>query len=235
MSGSPCPEIRMRQVVDLMNMTEISNPLRLTKSGPVMTQTRYFEQDMRNKCTTIGQALPGIEVAIIASETGEICGIDQPGEICCRGFNTMKGYYKMPEHTAQCIDANGWLHSGDIGHMDANGYYYITDASRISSSAAARTSRPKEVEDFIGHMEGVQESSLSACPARSTESNRRPSSSASPAPTSRTDVEDFCRNKIAWFKVPKYIHFMDSYPQTASGKIQKYKLRELAAELWPDA
>ena len=236
MSGSPCPEIRMRQVVDLMNATEISIPYGLTESGPVMTQTRYFEKDMRNKCKTIGQALPGIEVAIIDSETGEICGIDQPGEICCRGFNTMKGYYKMPEQTAQCIDANGWLHSGDIGHMDANGYYYITGRIKDIVIRGGENISPKEVEDFIGHMEGVQDIQLVGVPSKKYGEQpaafiiRKPGSDIT-----ETDVEDFCRNKIAWFKVPKYIHFMDSYPQTASGKIQKYKLRELAAELWPDA
>jgi fatty-acyl-CoA synthase len=236
MSGSPCPEIRMRQVFDLMHMTEVSIPYGLTEAGPVITQTRYFEKDMRNKCKTIGQALPGIEVAIIDPETGEICGIDQPGEICCRGYNTMQGYYKMPEQTAACIDARGWLHSGDIGHMDANGYFYITGRLKDLIIRGGENISPKEVEDFIGHLAGVQDIQLVGVPSKKYGEQpaafivRKPGSDLAAG-----DVEDFCRNKIAWFKIPKYVHFVDGYPQTASGKIQKYKLRELAAQLWPDA
>ena len=236
MSGSPCPEKRMKQVFDLMNMTEVSIPYGLTEGGPVMTQTRYFEKDMRNKCKTIGQALPGIEVAIIDPETGGICSIDQPGEICCRGYNTMKGYYKMPEQTAACIDARGWLHSGDIGQMDANGYFYITGRLKDLIIRGGENISPKEVEDFIGHLEGVQDIQLVGVPSKKYGEQpaafivRKPGADLTAA-----DVEDFCRNKIAWFKIPKYVHFVDGYPQTASGKIQKYKLRELAAQLWPDA
>ena len=118
MSGSTCPIKRMRQCVEFLNMREITNPYGLTESGPVMTQTRYFETSLERKCNSIGQSLPGIEVAILNPETGELCEINEPGEICCRGFNTMKGYYKMPQQTAQVIDADGWLHSGDIGLMD---------------------------------------------------------------------------------------------------------------------
>ena len=236
MSGSPCPEIRMRQVVDLMNATEISIPYGLTESGPVMTQTRYFEKDMRNKCKTIGQALPGIEVAIIDPESGEICEIGKPGEICCRGFNTMKGYYKMSGQTAACIDAKGWLHSGDIGHMDAEGYYFITGRLKDLIIRGGENISPKEVEDFIGHMEGVQDVQLIGVPSKKYGEQpgafiiRKPG-----AEIREEDVTDYCRNKIAWFKIPKYVRFVDAYPQTASGKIQKYLLREEAARLWPDA
>ncbi len=236
MSGSPCPEVRMKQVVARMNMTEVSIPYGLTEAGPVMTQTRYFESDLRRKCTTIGQALPGIEVAIIDPESGEICEIGKPGEICCRGFNTMKGYYKMPEQTAACIDARGWLHSGDIGHMDANGYFYITGRLKDLIIRGGENISPKEVEDFIGHMEGVQDVQLIGVPSKKYGEQpgafiiRKPG-----AEIREEDVTDYCRNKIAWFKIPKYVRFVDAYPQTASGKIQKYLLREEAARLWPDA
>jgi fatty-acyl-CoA synthase len=236
MSGSPCPEKRMKQVFDQMNMREVSIPYGLTEAGPVMTQTRYFETDMRRKCTTIGQALPGIEVAIINPETDEICAVDQEGEICCRGFNTMQGYYKMPEQTAACIDSRGWLHSGDIGRMDAEGYFYITGRLKDLIIRGGENISPKEVEDFIGHLEGVQDIQLVALPSKKYGEQpaafiiRKPG-----AALTETDVQDFCRNRIAWFKIPKYIHFVDAFPQTASGKIQKYKLRELATQLWPDA
>ena len=236
MSGTTCPEVRMRQVVDRMNMTEVSIPYGLTEAGPVMTQTRYFEEDLIRKCTTIGQAQPGIEVAIIDPETGDIAPIGQPGEICCRGFNTMKGYYKMPELTAECIDKNGWLHSGDIGHMDAEGYYYITGRLKDVIIRGGENISPKEVENFIGHMDAVQDVQVVGVPSKRY--GEQPAAFIIPKPGAdlvETDIDDFCRNKIAWFKIPKYIHFVDSYPQTASGKIKKYLLREEAARLWPDA
>jgi len=236
MSGSPCPEVRMKQVVARMNMTEVSIPYGLTEAGPVMTQTRYFESDLRRKCTTIGQALPGIEVAIIDPESGEICEIGKPGEICCRGFNTMKGYYKMSGQTAACIDAKGWLHSGDIGHMDAEGYYFITGRLKDLIIRGGENISPKEVEDFIGHMEGVQDVQVVGVP--SGKYGEQPGAFIIRAPGSEIreeDVTDYCRNKIAWYKIPKYVRFVDAYPQTASGKIQKYLLREEAARLWPDA
>ena len=165
MSGSACPVHRMQQAQDKMFMKEITNPYGLTESGPVMTMTRYFEPSIERKCQTIGQALPGVEVAIIDPDTGNIAPIGTDGEICCRGYGNMKGYYNMPEQTAKCIDPNGWLHSGDIGRMDKDGYFYITGrrtsprrrwrtssapcpASRTSRSSAARrrstaSSRPR--------------------------------------------------------------------------------------------
>ncbi len=236
MSGSPCPVKRMQQCIDLMFMKEVSIPYGLTESGPVMTQTRYFETSIERKCTTIGQALPGIEVAIIDPETGDLAPVGSPGEICCRGYNTMKGYYNMPEETARCIDKDGWLHSGDIGHMDAEGYFFITGRLKDLIIRGGENISPKEVEDFLGHMEGVKDVQVVGAPSKKY--GEQPAAfviRSTGSAITETDVQDYCRNKIAWFKIPKYVHFLDAYPQTASGKIQKYKLRELASRLWPDA
>ena len=236
MSGSTCPIKRMRQCVEFLNMREITNPYGLTESGPVMTQTRYFETSLERKCNSIGQALPGIEVAILNPETGELCEINEPGEICCRGFNTMKGYYKMPQQTAQVIDADGWLHSGDIGLMDGEGYYYITGRLKDMIIRGGENISPKEVEDFIGQMPCVQDVQIVGVPSKKY--GEQIGAFVIPMPGAEIaegDVEDFCRNKISWFKIPKFVHFVKEFPMTASQKIQKYKLRELAAELWPDA
>ena len=236
MSGSACPVHRMQQVVDRMFMKEVCNPYGLTESGPVMTMTRSFEPSLERKCQTIGQALPGIEVAIIDPESGEIAPLDTDGEICCRGFNNMKGYYKMPEQTEKCIDKNGWLHSGDIGRMDKDGYYYITGRLKDLIIRGGENISPKEVEDFLGTMPGVKDVAVVGCPSKKY--GEQPAAFIIPADGAdlhENDVEDFCRNKISWFKIPKYVHFMDIFPMTASQKIQKYKLRELAHELWPDA
>ena len=226
----------MEQTVERMYMKEITNPYGLTESGPVMTMTRYFEPDLRRKCETIGQALPGVEVAIIDPETQELCPIGVDGEICCRGFNTMKGYYKMPEQTAKCIDERGWLHSGDIGHMDADGYFYITSRLKDLIIRGGENISPREVEDFLTRLPGVQDVQVVGVPSKKY--GEQPGAFIIRSPGSElteADVAAYCKDQISWFKIPKYVHFMDEFPMTASQKIQKYKLRELAHELWPDA
>ena len=236
MSGSTCPIRRMQQCIDEMNMAEVTNPYGLTESGPVMTMTRFFEKSIERKCTTIGQALPGIEVAIIEPETGRLCDVGEEGEICCRGYNTMKGYYNMPEQTAKCIDANGWLHSGDIGKMDADGYYYITSRLKDLIIRGGENISPREIEDFLTGLEGVQDVQVVGVPSKKYGEQvgafiiRMPG-----AQLTEADVAAYCKDRISWFKIPKYVHFMDEFPMTASQKIQKFKLRELAAQLWPDA
>ena len=236
MSGSACPTHRMQQANDRMYMTEITNPYGLTESGPVMTMTRYFEKSLERKCATIGQALPGVEVAIINPETGTIAPIGQDGEICCRGYGNMVGYYKMPEQTAKCIDANGGLHSGDIGHMDADGYYDITGRLRDLIIRGGENISPKEVEDFLGTMPGIRDVAVVGCPSKKY--GEQPVAfiiRSEGSDISEHDVSAFCKDKIAWFKIPKYVRFVDTFPMTASQKIQKYKLRDMARELWPEA
>ena len=236
MSGSACPTHRMHQAQTKMYMREITNPYGLTESGPVMTMTRYFEKSIERKCATIGQALPGVEVAIINPETGELAEVGTDGEICCRGYGNMKGYYKMPEQTERCIDKNGWLHSGDIGHMDAEGYYYITGRLKDIIIRGGENISPKEVEDFLGTMPGVKDVAVVGCPSKKY--GEQPAAFIIPADgvtLNDEDVAAYCKDRISWFKIPKYVKFVPSFPLTASQKIQKYKLRELAHELWPNA
>ena len=236
MSGSACPVHRMQQAQTKMFMREICNPYGLTEAGPVMTMTRYFEESVERKCQTIGQALPGIEVAIIDPETGELAPLGKDGEICCRGFNTMKGYYKMPEQTAKCIDKNGWLHSGDIGKMDEEGYYYITGRLKDLIIRGGENISPKEVEDFLGTMPGVKDVAVVGCPSKKY--GEQPVAFIIPSDgetITKEQVDEFCKDRISWFKIPKYVHSLNEFPMTASQKIQKYKLRELAATLWPEA
>ena len=236
MSGSACPVHRMQQAQTKMFMREITNPYGLTEAGPVMTMTRYFEPSIERKCQTIGQALPGIEVAIIDPETGDLAPLGTDGEICCRGYNNMVGYYNMPEQTAACIDKNGWLHSGDIGRMDEHGYYYITGRLKDLIIRGGENISPKEVEDFLGTMPGIKDVAVVGCPSKKY--GEQPAAfiiRSDGAQISEHDVQIFCKDRISWFKIPKYVHFCDTFPMTASQKIQKYKLREKAHELWPEA
>lgn len=236
MSGATCPILRMQQCVERMNMSEITIPYGLTESGPVMTQTRYFEQSIEKKCFSIGQALPGVEVAIINPETGEFCNIDEDGEICCRGFNVMNGYYKEPIATYKFIDQFGWLHSGDIGRMDSDGYYYITGRMKDLIIRGGENISPKEVEDFLSHVDGIRDVQVVAVPSKKY--GEQPCAfiiRKDGATLTEEEVLAACKDKIAWYKTPKFIAFVDEYPLTASGKIQKFKLREMASKLWPDA
>ncbi len=235
MSGAVCPVHRMEQAHSKMFMREITIPYGLTEGGPVMTMTRYFEPSIHRKCETVGQALPGMEVAVIDPDTKELAPIGQEGELCCRGLY-MKRYYNMPEETAECIDENGWLHSGDLGRMDEDGYFYITGRLKDMIIRGGENISPKEVEQYIGAMEQVKDVAVVGCP--SSKYGEQPVAFIQlqeGASLSAADIEAYLKPLISWFKIPKYCEFVDDYPKTASGKIQKFKLREMAAKLWPDA
>ncbi len=236
MAGSPCPVKSMHEVVDRMNMREITIVFGLTESSPGMTQTRFDEPSIEKKCSTVGRALPGVEVKLFNPDTGLECGVEEHGEVCCRGYNVMKGYYNMPEETAKAIDKDGWLHSGDIGKMDAEGYLSITGRLKDMIIRGGENVYPKEVEDFVHHMEGVQDVQVVGVPSKKYgEQVGAYIILKKGVQMTPEDVQDFCRGKIAWYKTPKYVAFVDEYPLTASGKIMKYKLREDAAKRWPDA
>ncbi|MDI3482477.1 MAG: fatty-acyl-CoA synthase [Candidatus Methanomethylophilaceae archaeon] len=236
MAGSPCPIKTMEDAIKKMNMNEVTIVYGLTESSPAMTQTRYDEPSLERKCITVGKAMPGIEVTIIDPDTGEHLGPGHPGEICCRGYNVMKGYYKMPEATAKAIDANGWLHSGDIGIVDEEGYFSVTGRLKDMIIRGGENIYPKEIEDFLYRMDGVQDVQVVGVPSKKY--GEQPAAfiiRKKGSDIREEDVKDFCRGKIAHYKIPKYVTFVDEFPLTASGKIQKYILREMAAKMWPDA
>ncbi|MFO7534606.1 MAG: AMP-binding protein [Kiritimatiellia bacterium] len=236
MAGSPCPVKSMRQCVDILHMNEVTICYGLTENSPVMTQTRYDEPSLEKKCSTVGRAMPGIEVAVFDPDTGQRCKAGEPGEVRCRGYSVMKGYYKMPEETALAIDAEGWLRSGDVGFEDADGYFAITGRIKDMIIRGGENIYPKEIEDFIHHIPGVRDVQVVGVPSKKY--GEQPGAFVilkEGVSMTETDVQDFCRNRISWHKIPKYVAFTAAYPQTASGKIQKYKLREEAARLWPEA
>ncbi|MDR1374856.1 MAG: AMP-binding protein [Treponema sp.] len=230
MAGSPCPIETMRQVIDLMHMKEVTICYGLTESSPVMTQTRY-DDTLEVKVETVGRALPGVEVTIRNPETAEECPGGVHGEFCCRGYNSMKGYYKMPEATAQCIDEQGWLHSGDLGVKDRNGNFRVTGRIKDMIIRGGENVYPKEIEDFIYTMPGVRD--VQVVGIASEKYGEEVGAFIIPhqdAVISDEDVRDFCRGQISRFKIPKYIFFVDSFPLTSSGKIQKYLLRDIGAK-----
>ncbi|MCL2333451.1 MAG: AMP-binding protein [Candidatus Methanoplasma sp.] len=233
MAGSPCPTKTMEEAVRRMNMREVTIVFGLTESSPAMTQSMYDEPSIEKKCSTVGKAIPGIEVEIIDNETGKICEVGVPGEFCCRGHNVMKGYYKMPEETAKAIDEDGWLHSGDIGVKDKDGYFAVTGRIKDMIIRGGENIYPKELEDFIHHVEGVKDVQVVGVP--DYKYGEVPGAFIilkEGYDLTADDIKDYCRGKIARYKTPVYVAFVKEYPMTASGKIMKFKLRETAAKMW---
>ncbi len=235
MAGSVCPESLMRRVVDEMNMKEITICYGLTEASPVMTQSDVHDP-LSLRCETVGCAMPGIEVRVADPETCEELPRGEVGEILCRGYNVMKGYYNMPEETARTISPDGWLHSGDLGIMDENGYVRITGRIKDMIIRGGENVYPREVEEFLLTMDGVLDVQVVAVPSRKY--GEEVGAFIVPRPgvdLGQEDVRAFCRGKIAWYKIPRYVAVVSGFPLTASGKIQKYKLRAMAAERWPEA
>lgn len=230
MAGSLCPIELMRKVCDKMHMT-ITSVYGLTESSPGMTQTTVndsFEQ----RCTTVGRNYPLVEVEVIDPETGEICPPEVQGEMCCKGYNVMKGYYKNPEATAETIDKNGFLHSGDLGIKDKDGYYRITGRIKDMIIRGGENIYPREIEEFLYHLEGVSDVQVAAIPSKKYgEEIGAFIILKEGAKLEAEDVKDFCKDKIARYKIPKYIFFVDSFPLTGSGKIQKFKLKDIALKI----
>jgi fatty-acyl-CoA synthase len=230
MAGSPCPIEAMRQVIDLMHMNEVTICYGLTESSPVMTQTRY-DDTLEVKVETVGRALPGVEVTIRNPDTGEECPVGVHGEFCCRGYNTMRGYYKMPEETAKCIDESGWLHSGDLGVKDENGNFRVTGRIKDMIIRGGENVYPKEIEDFLYTMPGIKDVQIIGVPSEKYGEEVSAFVILHPdISMTAEDVRDYCRGKISRFKIPKYVFFVESFPLTSSGKIQKYLLREEGAK-----
>ena len=236
MSGAPCPLVRMTQTVERMGMKEICVPYGLTEAGPVMTMTRAWEESIERRCDTVGMALPGVEVAVIDPETGDLAPLGANGELCCRGYNTMVGYFNMPDQTALTLDKNGWLHSGDLGRMDASGYFHFAGRIKDIIIRGGENISSAEVENFLAEMSGIAQVAVVGVPSQVY--GEQPAAFVIRSEDSHideNDIWDFCRGRIAWYKIPKFIAFVDEYPMTGSRKVQKYRLRERAKELWPDA
>lgn len=239
MAGSVCPAPLMRRAVDEMNLREITICYGLTEGSPVMTQTTT-DEDFVHKTTTVGRAMPGIEVLVADPDLlpGALRELPrgQAGEIVCKGYNVMKGYYRMPEETAAAVTPDGWLRSGDIGVMDEDGYLVITGRNKDMIIRGGENIYPREIEEFLSGMEGILDVQVVAVPSRKYGEDVAafiiPKSGYT---LTAKDVRAFCKGKIAWHKVPRYIAFVEAYPMTGSGKIQKYKLREMAAEMFSEA
>jgi fatty-acyl-CoA synthase len=230
MAGSPCPIEVMKKVVDVMGADEITIAYGQTESSPVITQTRT-DDSLERRVSTVGRKLPDVEVKIVDVATGEEVGPGEQGDLCTRGYHVMKGYYKMDDRTAEVIDEDGWLHTGDLAVMDEDGYVKITGRAKDMIIRGGENVYPREIEEFLYTHPEISDVQVYGVPDEKYGEQiaaaiiRKRGSSLT-----EDEVREFCRENIARYKIPEYVDFVEDYPMTASGKIQKYKLREAAVE-----
>lgn len=230
MAGSPCPVKVMQAVVERMNMREITITYGQTEASPATTMTTT-EDSLELRVNTVGRAMPYVETKIVDPDTGRTLGPGEVGEFCSRGYNTMQGYYKMEEATRQVIDKDGWLHSGDLATVDENGYYKITGRIKDMIIRGGENIYPKEIEEFLYTIPDIQDVQVIGVPSQRFGEEvmacivRREGSAIT-----EEEVKELVRSHMARHKVPRYVAFLDAFPMTASGKIQKFRLREWAVE-----
>ena len=228
MAGSPCPIEVMKRVIRDMHCSEITITYGQTESSPGITMTRT-DDPIELRVASVGRALPDVEVKIIDIETGAALPPGKQGELCTRGYHVMKGYYKMPEETAKAIDGDGWLHTGDLAVMDENGYCKITGRIKNMIIRGGENVYPREIEEFLYTHPKVADVQVYGVPdAKYGEQVMAAVKIKDGVSCSEEEIKDFCRGRIANYKIPYYVKFVDEYPMTASGKIQKFKLREMA-------
>jgi fatty-acyl-CoA synthase len=235
MAGSPCPLEVMQRVVAEMGAREVTIAYGLTEASPVITQTRT-DDPIELRVKTVGRPLPGFEVRLVDPATGRILGDEEQGELCARGHGVMLGYYNMPEQTARTIDADGWLHTGDLASRMANGYYRITGRIKDMVIRGGENIYPREIEEFLYTHPAVQDVAVVGVPDPKYIEELTAWIRLKPGQTaSEADIREFCRGNLAHYKVPRYIRFVSEFPQTVTGKIQKFKIREaMIAELGLD-
>ncbi len=230
MAGSPCPVKVMQAVVERMNMREITITYGQTEASPATTMTTT-DDSLELRVNTVGRAMPYVETKIVDPDTGRTLGPGEVGEFCSRGYNTMQGYYKMEEATRQVIDKDGWLHSGDLATVDENGYYKITGRIKDMIIRGGENIYPKEIEEFLYTIPDIQDVQVIGVPSQRFGEEvmacivRREGSAIT-----EEEVKELVRSHMARHKVPRYVAFLDAFPMTASGKIQKFRLREWAVE-----
>ncbi|MFB7469919.1 AMP-binding protein [Kitasatospora sp. NPDC056184] len=232
MAGSPCPIEVMKQVVDRMGMRDVSICYGMTETSPVSTQTRA-EDPLERRVSTVGRVGPHLEVKVADPETGETVPRGTPGELRTRGYSVMLGYWDQPDRTAEAVDAEGWMHTGDLAVMDEEGYLNITGRLKDMVIRGGENIYPREIEEFLYTHPDIQDVQVIGVPdAKYGEElmawvRLRPGAPELTAEALRA----YCAGRIAHYKVPRYVHLVDEFPMTVTGKIRKVEMRERAVGL----
>jgi len=231
MAGSNCPIEAMKAVIEKMGAREITIAYGQTESSPVITQTRT-DDTIELRVETVGKALPNVEVKIVEPGTAKEVERGVQGELCTRGYHVMKGYYKNLTATSEAIDAEGWLHTGDLAVMDENGYCKITGRLKDMIIRGGENIYPREIEEFLYSHPKILDVQIIGIPDQVYGEEIMAWIILKEGETADAEeIKEFCKGKISKHKIPRYIEFTDTYPMTASGKIQKFRLREKAVEL----
>jgi fatty-acyl-CoA synthase len=230
MAGSPCPEKVMRKVIDRMHMEDVTICYGMTETSPVSTQTTA-EDELERRVGTVGRVHPHVEVKVVARETGRTVERGDPGELCTRGYSVMLGYWEDEERTAEAIDPARWMHTGDLATMDHEGYVKIVGRSKDMIIRGGENVYPREIEEFLYSHDAISDASVYGVPdERYGEAVMVSVILRQGASLTEDELREYCHGKIAHYKVPRYVAFVDGFPMTVTGKVQKYKMRDAAVD-----
>ena len=232
MAGSPCPVEGMKQVIDRMNMSEVAINYGMTETSPGSTATRT-DDDLRRRTETVGRVMPHLEIKIVDPATGETLPRNSAGEFCTRGYSVMRGYWDEPAKTAEAIDEEGWMHTGDLATMDDDGYCAIVGRIKDMVIRGGENIYPREIEEFLYTHPAVADVSVVGVPDEKYGEELMAWIITAPGhdPLTVEDVKEFATGKLAHYKIPRYVHCVDSFPMTVTGKIRKVDMREEAVAL----
>ena len=226
MAGSPCPIEVMKQCVDRMNMRDVTICYGMTETSPVSTQT-LPDDSLHHRTATVGRVHPHVEIRVASPDTGETVERGDTGEFCTRGYSVMQGYWSDPERTADAIDADGWMHTGDLAVMADDGYVNIVGRIKDMVIRGGENVYPREIEEFLYTHPAVADVQVIGVPdERYGEELMAWVKLHAGASATEDELREFCRGKIAHFKIPRYVKFVDDFPMTVTGKVQKYLMRE---------
>jgi fatty-acyl-CoA synthase len=230
MAGSPCPVEVMRKVIERMHMDEVTICYGMTETAPVSTQTSA-DDPLERRVSTVGRVHPHVEIKIIDPLDGRVVERGEPGELLTRGYSVMLGYWNDPERTTEAIDRAGWMHTGDLATMDDAGYVNIVGRSKDMIIRGGENVYPREIEEFLYTHADVSDVAVIGVPDdKYGEEIMAWVQLREGAGSSEDDLREFCKGKIAHYKVPRYVKFVDEFPMTITGKVQKFKMRETAIE-----
>jgi len=229
MAGAPCPVEVMKKVIDRMHMAEVLIAYGQTECSPVNHMT-LADDPLEKRVETVGRAGPHLEVKIV-DERGEVVPVGTPGDICTRGYAVMKGYWEDPEKTAETVDAEGWLHSGDLGVMDEEGYVAVVGRLKDMIIRGGENIYPREIEEFLFTHPKIQDAKVIGVPDEKYGEEVCAWVQLKEGETlSEDEIRAFCKANIAYFKVPRYIRLVKEFPMTVTGKVQKFRMREVMLE-----
>jgi fatty-acyl-CoA synthase len=232
MAGSPCPVEVMKQVIDRMGMTDVSICYGMTETSPVSMQTRT-EDSIERRVSTVGQVHPHLEVKIVDPVSGLTLPRGEAGEFCTRGYSVMLGYWDQPDKTAEAIDAARWMHTGDLAVMDEDGYVNITGRIKDMVIRGGENVYPREIEEFLYSHPDIVDAQVIGVPDEKYGEELMAWVRLRPgvAGLSAADLREFCNGKLAHYKIPRYVHVVDEFPMTVTGKVRKVEMRAAAVEI----